>query len=184
MFAIIALFDQETEKQIFEFWTSLKHENLDDSMIRIPGNRPHISLGLFQGVERTVFLDAFRKFLETTVPFSIRFDSVGVFPTTNTVFLTPLPSKSFLQIHENLYHTLQDFSDKADKHYKKEQWVPHCSLAISLPDQKIMDVVENAIQRFQPILGTVERIALIEVFLDEHGIHHIEEIPFNPMGLD
>ncbi len=184
MFAIIAVFDQETEIQILKFWTSLKMAKLDDSMIQIPGNRPHISLGLFQGVERTVFLDAFRKFLETVDSFSIQFDSVGVFPTTNTVFLTPLPSKNFLQVHENLYRSLQDFSDKGDKHYKKEQWMPHCSLAISVSDQKIMDVFENAIQGFQPISGTVERIALIEVFLDEHGIHHVEEISMDPKPMD
>ncbi len=179
MFAIIAMFDEETEKQIFEFWTRLKQENLDDSMIRIPGNRPHISLGLFQGVERTIFLDAFRNFLKSTVPFSIQFDSVGVFPTTNTVFLTPLPSKNFLQVHENLYQSLQEFSAKGDKHYKKEQWMPHCSIAIAVPDEKIIHVVENAIQRFQPIAGTVEKIVLIEVFFDENGIDHVEEISFD-----
>ena len=179
MFAIIAVFDEETEKQVFEFWAGLKRENLDDSMIRIPGNRPHISLGLFQGVERTMFLDAFRKFLQTTAPFSIQFDSVGVFPTTNTVFLTPLPSRKFLQVHENLYQSLQEFSAKGDKYYKKEQWMPHCSLAISIPDEKIIRVLENAMQQFQPISGTVEKIVVIEVFFDESGIHHVEEISFD-----
>ena len=176
MFAIIALFDQKTEAQILKSWTNLKDEKLDESMIRIQGNRPHISLALFQGVERTMFVDAFQKFVGTVKPFSIQFDSVGLFPTTNTIFLTPLPSKHFLHVHENLYQALQDFSGKADPHYKKEQWMPHCSLAISVADQKIMDVFEHAIQGFQPIAGTVERIALIEVFIDESGINHVEEI--------
>jgi 2'-5' RNA ligase len=176
MFAIIALFDQKTEAQISKSWTKLKDENLDDSMIRIQGNRPHISLALFQGVERTLFLDAFRKFVGTVEPFSIQFDSVGVFPTTNTVFLTPLPSKHFLHLHENLYQALQGFLDKADQYYKKEQWMPHCSLAISVPDQKIMDVFANTIRGFQPIFGRVERIALIEVFFNEQGINQVEEI--------
>ncbi|BES65519.1 2'-5' RNA ligase family protein [Gottschalkiaceae bacterium SANA] len=176
MFAIIALFDQKTEMQILKSWTNLKDNNLDDSMIRIQGNRPHISLALFQGVERTMFLDAFREFVGTVEPFSIQFDSVGVFPMTNTVFLTPLPSKHFLHVHEKLYQALQVFSDKADQYYKKEKWMPHCSLAISLPAQKVMDVFANAIQGFQPIYGRVERIALIEVFFSDQGINRVEEI--------
>lgn len=176
MFAIEAIFDRKTEEEIYSFWRELKETGLDDSMIRIPGNRPHISLGLFHGVERITFLEAFREFAKEVKPMSVHFDSVAVFPTTNTVFLSPLPSQSFHRAHDRLYQVLSQFASKGDAHYKKEQWMPHCSIAISVPDEVLMDVMKQAIQRFQPILGTMERIALIEVFFDEKGIHHVEEV--------
>jgi 2'-5' RNA ligase len=177
MFAIVALFDEKTEKQIMDYWSSLKDAGIDDSMIRIPGNRPHISLGLFQGVERARFMDAYRTFLETTHPIPVQFDSLGVFPTSETIFLSPLPSGDLFQIQDSLYRTLNDFASKGDDHYKKEQWMPHCSIAISLPDhQKMLDVLEHAIPRFQPLSGTIERVALMRVLLDERGIDHIEEV--------
>ena len=176
MFAIEAIFDQETEEQIYAYWRSLQESGLDDSMIRIPGNRPHISLGLFHGVERTMFLDAFRAFSKGVEPVAVQFDSLAVFPTTSTVFLSPLPNKAFHSVHESLYKYLSDFASKGDDHYKKEQWMPHCSVAISVSEEALLPVMENAIQRFQPIRGTIERIALIEVFFDDKGIHHVEEV--------
>ncbi len=176
MFAIEAVFDQKTEEEIYAYWQGLKETGLDDSMIRIPGNRPHISLGLFHGVERTMFIDAFREFAKGVKPMAVQFDSVGVFPTTNTVFLSPLPSQAFHQAHEKLYKALSEFAAKGDSYYKKEQWMPHCSLAISVSEEALLPVMENAIQRFQPIKGTIERIALIEVFVNENGIHHVEEV--------
>jgi hypothetical protein len=59
-------------------------------MIRI-GASPHVSLAVFDTVDIARLIDVARSFAENTVPFRIRFSSLGIFRERKTSFsLRPL----------------------------------------------------------------------------------------------
>ena len=97
-------------------------------------------------------------------PFPIAFSSLGTFPSPEgVVFLGITSAEPLMRIGSSVQAALGNFSGSVNRIFSPGVWVPHCTLAMGLP----LDRIPLAIQVCQhiplPISATVESIALVEV---------------------
>lgn len=161
-FAIQLFFDQKTETVIQAVWQKLADQGIADYMHK-SGNRPHISLAIFETIE----LESGRSYLtslaEQIVSFEITFSHLGVFTTPKAVvFIAPTINSPLLSLHSKIHLTFGPTGSSPWDHYLPNHWVPHCTLGMDLASDTITSTVEVAQHLELPLQAKVTDLGIIE----------------------
>ncbi|WP_028963144.1 2'-5' RNA ligase family protein [Sulfobacillus thermosulfidooxidans] len=166
MFAIEVYFNKEPEQSIRDLWISIEEMHPLTSLNAIEGARPHISLAVCDvKTPHNVKQVLLRQ--RNLAPFPIRFDAVGCFPTTGTLFLSPVMSTPLWLIHEDIAWTLSQSGIELLPYYRPQQWTSHCSLGLNLYGTNMTTAFERIVQIFVSLSGKVTAIGIIEVMHKE-----------------
>lgn len=102
------------------------------------GAHPHISLTLFAQLDPASIDGLLAEFAATTPPLSVAFASVGVFTTAQgIVYLAPVVTAQLLAVHTRFHRLLDQLAIPSNAYYLPDRWVPHCTVGIELPPDKI-----------------------------------------------
>ena len=85
-YAVEMFFDKKSENAIRGYWENLHNNHLSMSMHE-SGNRPHISLAVYNNVDAVLLSEKLYKFLIGRKTVKLRFESISVFPTDPAVIL-------------------------------------------------------------------------------------------------
>ena len=104
---------------------------------------------------------------------------MGVFPTTEgVVFLAPTMTEHLRHIHTQFHRRLEQTGLRADRYYRPDLWVPHCTITTDITVQQMAKAVELLIGTFRPIeaqctaLGVITyRPAVLQSQFALAGIH-------------
>jgi len=99
------------------------------------GARPHVSLGIWDLLDRDAAESELTRFAAETAPVRLTLASVGLFPGV-AVFLAPTVTAELLDLHAGFHRRFDRLGGGSWDHYRPGTWVPHCTLATDLePDQ-------------------------------------------------
>lgn len=125
-------------------------------------NPPHISLATFEKVGKARLIKAVEAFVAKTAPFTVSFLSLGIFPgVKNVVFLSPVVTKSLLDIHENFHAILLSRKIQSDSFYHPGKWVPHCTVT---KEEDIEASVRTMARIHSQPIFTQYRLSRVQIF--------------------
>jgi 2'-5' RNA ligase len=160
-FAIQLFLDPVSDTAVRSVWEELANTGL--SHMRDSGNRPHISLALYRELDVSVCASLLTSFAQMHAPFSITFESLGIFHAEKTVvFLAPIISSHLLDVHREVHELLQGTGAYPTLYYLPGHWTPHCALATRVPPHLLSQVIDIGLGVSFPLTFSIEEIGVIE----------------------
>src|SRR6266850_6044282 len=133
--------DDHAAAVVRRLWHDL--EDVGVTYMTRSGARPHVSVGIWDGLEREAAEAELTRFAAETTPLPISLASVGFFPQT-AVFLAPTVTSALLDLQASLHARFSRVGTAAWEHYRPGTWVPHCTLAMDLTTEQLARALEIA----------------------------------------
>lgn len=157
-YAVELYLDPATEAVVRQVWDRLAEAGVSASM-RESGYRPHVSLGVSDGLDLEGAGAALEALAGRRSPFKLTFSYLGVFRSSEaTVFLGVTVTRALLALHAEFQARFQPFAQGLWDYYRVDAWVPHCTLAFDLPPSQVPAAVAIAQEVALPI--TAQAVAL------------------------
>ena len=153
-------FDETTEQGTRSLW-----QRIEDAGIAVrgmAGYRPHISLACYDVPDIAAYETGIAAVATATPPFSIRLDSMGIFPEAGVLFLAPRMSHTLLRLVRAVFRAF-DRPGKApvvDDEYLPHLSMPHCTLPLRLAPDKMLAAVDTCQRDWAPIRGQATGIGM------------------------
>jgi 2'-5' RNA ligase len=148
--------------RVIRLWERLARESINSVMLNV-GAQPHISLAVLADLDPAQLREDLHRFAEFTRPLSVVLSYAGTFPTAEgVVFLAPIVTHELLEVHGRLHQVLRDRGLECVEYYRPGQWVPHCTVAIDVPPEKIAAALELSVrsEAFGPV--EMDEVSLVE----------------------
>jgi 2'-5' RNA ligase len=156
-------FDPITEQAIQSFWGHIVDAGITErSLTRYP---PHITLAVYDVENINSYEAILAPIASALVPFPILLDSLGVFPETGVIFLSPRMSQALFSLHRAIIHEFMSM-DKADMPslahdwLLPDRWTPHATLAARLTSAQVLKGLEVCLHHWAPIHGYATGIGM------------------------
>jgi len=153
-YSIELYFDPSFEATIRRTWDALAASGVPSVLQQI-GGRPHLSLAVLASIDERIIIRLAEAYSKEFSQFPITFPAISLIPgEQHTVFLSPVPSGSLLDMQQRLYSLLDACGHPPFERYTPERWLPHCTLSkeLSSPDAlRTMDLC-----RQNAVTGTAE----------------------------
>ena len=162
-FVVELYFDPSTEASIRDVWKAIDDAGISDSMPK-GGYRPHVSLGVCDHLETDSLAQELSTFAASITPFRLSFPNIGIFSTSEgVVYLGVTVTEQLLNLHTAFHKVFKKHAEEQREYYTVGRWVPHCTLAFGLSEDKIVEAVTVCRQMTLPISTEVKEIGLVEV---------------------
>jgi len=144
-YAVEMNFDAESDGRIRALWRRLADAGLNSAMIDYNAS-PHISLAVFDEIEPKLLRLVMADFARRVTPITVRMAAVGTFPPgakgdEGAVFLAPSVSAHLLAHHDRFHRMLHNLNIRGDEYYRPGNWVPHCTVALDAPPDKVGEII-------------------------------------------
>lgn len=163
-FAVVLFFDAATEATVRQVARSLVPDGIPADPF-VGELRPHVSLAVCEELDTARFEPEFMAFAAAKAPSDFTFTSVGVFPTVDAgvLFLAPVVTQELLRTHAEFSSLFARHAVAPQGYYLPGNWVPHCSLALNLPRDRVATVVDATCRATAlPLRGRFETIGLMQ----------------------
>jgi len=169
-YAIELALDATAAAVVRRVWRELEEAGITH-MAR-SGARPHVSLGIWETLERVAAEGELTQFAAETAAIPFTLASVALFPGV-AVFLAPTVTARLLDLHAGFHRRFGPFGEAPWDHYRPGVWVPHCTLATDLEPPQFgaalaiagraplpleCRLVEIGIVEFRPVKPLVSRV--------------------------
>jgi 2'-5' RNA ligase len=159
---VSAWFDSATESKIRTIWKQLADAGLSRTLHDGP-YRPHVTLAVYETIDRASFVPAARQHLSSWRPFPIVFAGLGVFLNDSpTVYLTVTLSNQLHSLHRDVQELLRGRAQGPRAYYLRDAWIPHATLAFALPGPALPKAIDLLRTIVLPLEGTIDRIGVID----------------------
>ena len=125
------------------------------------GASPHVSLAIWETIDLPRFDAELSRFAAETAPIGITFDGTGMFPG-GTVFLRPAPNPTLRDVQRHVHARFASLGGDAWPYYLPEAWIPHCTLAMDVPPDRVTEALAVAGRGPLPITGRLEYVGIVE----------------------
>lgn len=157
-YAIVLHFDDNSTEQIQKITEYISVCSGNDYMIsnHIP---PHITIAGFCADDSTDISGIAADIAASLSRFDVPIVSVGIF-NPKVVLASPVMNESLLNASKIANRILQQKDFECNWIYTPYNWVPHISLAVKLDDISVKKAVNAALEKFQPMKATVEKLSI------------------------
>ncbi|MEW4353463.1 2'-5' RNA ligase family protein [Streptococcus pneumoniae] len=172
MYAVIAVFDEETNKEIRRIWHSLAQENISHYGMEIPNRRPHITLASYENIaDMPKFEEILSQFCARQPVLNIRFSMLGTFLKSRVLGLFPTVTDELYHLHRDIHQALSVLGDEASL-YHPDKWTPHCTLVNRVSDSNLERAYAYCQKYFEPFSTQLTELIVLQF----HTSQEIEEI--------
>ncbi len=163
--ALEVFFDPASEAVVNELWDRLEAAGLPSLATRTHRrHRPHVTLAVAQRIETARLLDVGRCL--AVAHLDITLHSPAVFPRNGVLYLSVVPTRALLQLHEQVHAALDGSLVAPWGTYSVDAWVPHCTLAQELSAGQLARGIE--LLHDDPIIKVhVESAGLLDTITGE-----------------
>lgn len=172
-YALEIFFDNKTEERIMEIVNGINEQGVNNTFLSWE-NRPHISLAGFNDVDINMCNKLLGEFANKTKAFQTQLVSIGVFNTTNNVFLSPIVTKELIDLHHNVHDLFNFCNSTGFEYYLPNNWIPHCAIMMGQPgnNKDLCEATKYVIENHRPLIGTICEICFIEatIPIKEHTL--------------
>ena len=148
--------NRAAEAKFLTQWETLRREGVSDLLFRM-GYKPHLTLAMYREIDEAKTIAKLDNFItnETAIPIEFRHISVN----KNGIFCQPTENGPMRKFHAR-------FEKAFGKSFRDidlaRQWMPHCTIGMELPTEKIGPVVDKLLAAWRPIAGRADRLALVK----------------------
>jgi hypothetical protein len=152
-------FDPATERRISDLWLTLEAAGLET--LASAGHRqarPHLTVTVSTWLD----LPAVRQAVSAVPwpdPLTIDLTSVGRFPS-GPLWLGAVVTEELLAFHHAIHRALDDAGIVGWPYYRPGWWTPHCTLAMTVPDEFLAVATRLALATL-PISGSLVAADLV-----------------------
>ena len=156
-YAAVLHLDDKSAEQIQKITQYIAEYTDNDYMIsnRIP---PHITVADFNA-DDTEIQGIAADIASSLGKFNIPIVSLGIF-APKVVFASPVMNEGLLNACKTANQILQQKGFECNRIYTPYNWVPHISLAVKLNEASVKNAVNAALEKFQPVMATVEKLSV------------------------
>jgi 2'-5' RNA ligase len=169
MYAVIALFDAVLEQRIKRIWEDLESNEISYYASEVEDRVPHITLASYKEVSVTDFIKEMEVFYKDKRKIQVEFQALGSFINTKTLFYSPTVTKELMELHSNHHSYFASFQKGEESVYLPGKWVPHCTLANRLSEEKLKEAYGHCLNISGRLEGEINRIGLIRVDSSKHA---------------
>jgi 2'-5' RNA ligase len=149
-FAVSLLLDAGLTASVSTQWQRLADAGLSRSMPDL-GYQPHVTLGVFDHMDTKRAAVALDEVFENVARFEVTLSGIATFGAGSGVAYAALaPSEKLVGLHAAV---LAAIGETCRPHYQLGHWVPHCTLAMNLPDAGI-EQAQRLLAEGWPLAGT------------------------------
>jgi len=157
--------DHQTSSKIEQLWQDCSRLEESPSMINL-GYRPHITFAIYDDIDSQLLLDIFDTVFASVHETAISFNKIDMFESPDSLVLwaNPVLPASISAIHGRI-HELINVNTCRD-HYRPSNWIPHCSLATSIPLNRKAEAIslcEQAFEPFEVIFDVVDLVSFLPI---------------------
>ncbi|EDL66279.1 2'-5' RNA ligase family protein [Bacillus sp. SG-1] len=172
MYGVIAVFDKETDEAIREVWQELHEKSISFYAHEVMDRIPHITLGSYEKIDERSFIERMDEVYSREKPIDIHFTSLGSFLKSGALYLPPVMTEELKGLHSRHYLAFTQWNNCASTLYMPDKWIPHCTLANRLSQEKLSEAFLYCLNRLDNISGEITDIALIKVQGDTAPVIH------------
>jgi len=161
MYALVIYFDQHTTEHIKSIRRYFNKEGISDYDAN---NLAHMTIASFENLDVNLWIEDIESHLFSE--FSLTLSSLGSFVGSETLYFAPTMTKEMYDFHSKYYHRMEA-KHSHHKMYSPNYWIPHITIAsrLGVGFSQALDYVRNQ----SAVSASVEKVALINVFIDEIG---------------
>ncbi len=174
-YAIELYYDKETEKKLYDLALKIADAKISTKFLEWK-TRPHLSLACFNDVDEDRCIELLKEFANKHNEMSADICSIGMFNDTKTIFVSPVMNKSMYQFHAELHEQLQEFDASGFQWYCPNDWVPHCTVALTEEDEDeaFFQACDLVLREFRKIVGRFTAIGLVKITFPVEEIYTVE----------
>jgi 2'-5' RNA ligase superfamily protein len=125
------------------------------------GAEPHVSLAIWERIDRAPFAAEIARFAAETAPIPITLDAVSTFPGS-AIYLRVAHDPRLVELQRRVHARFDALASEPWAYYMPDQWVPHCTLAMEIPPARLDDALVVARRAALPLAGRLEFVGLVE----------------------
>lgn len=163
MYGVIAIFDEMTEKMIKQIWCDLKEAGISSYAYEVENRIPHITLASYDDLDTVDFINRMTIFYSNKHAIDFTFSTIGSFFRSGAVFFQPTLTNDLLALHAEHHHYFEEYKPQSNTLYLPNHWIPHCTIANRLSQEKLTEAFDYCSRRNYSINGKIKEIALIKV---------------------
>lgn len=152
-------FDPNAEAQIRDVW-----QGLADAGLAVPVDgpvRPHVTLAHSLNVDLELFVTALRERLEAHPTFELTFPGLGLF-VSDVLYLSTVMTDALWALHRDVAELTSEQGARSSPYYGPNRWTPHCTLALELTPQTMLEAVKACQTVPFPLTARATRVGIIE----------------------
>jgi 2'-5' RNA ligase len=163
VYSIELFVNQSLDEYVCQIWQELKEAGISSFMHDIAGNRPHVSLAVYNEIPNlAIFGEKFSSFFIGRQKIHFHMEAIGSFSASGTCSISPTVTKDLLGFHKKFHDEFSDYEALASPYYFPDKWSPHCTLATQLTRDKLAEALNYCLGRFAPMDGAFESVGLVE----------------------
>jgi hypothetical protein len=151
--------DDQAAAVVRRVWHDL--EDVGIAYMARSGARPHVSVGIWEGLDPGAGEAELGLFAAASAPLPITLASVGFFPQV-AIFLAPTVTQQLLALQAELHRRFTRVGTSPWEHYRPGAWVPHCTLATDFTPAQFARALEVVRRVALPIACRLVEIAIVE----------------------
>lgn len=163
MYGFIAVFDDATEQLVKNIWAELHEKTISSYAYEVKDRIPHITIASYNRLNTEQFMKHMDVHYCDQSALDITFSSIGTFLQSGALYLAPTVTKQLLTFHENHHKNFQHFNDDPESLYLPGRWIPHCTLANRLPQEKLIEAFKYCSERIETVFAQIQEVALIDL---------------------
>ncbi len=136
---------------------------------------PHITLGVYDGVDGEPLVEALERFSDGLKPLAVTLSSLGLFPgPASVLFAAPVVSAELLALHRDFHAITASARLACSPYYLPGNWVPHVTLGERLRPDEAGAATTEAMGLWRPLTVELHRICLVR-------FHPVETLWHRPL---
>lgn len=173
-FAVVLFFDKS---QSLPFDTVIEELALKKTApFMFEESTPHITLAIYNKISGNKSKEKIRDFALKTKGESLIFTHLGLFKSKmNAVFAAPIVTDSLLKYHKKFHDFFGDEGIDSWENYLPGNWVPHCTLAFDVAENKIDEALSICQSLVFPITVKTSSLGIMEF----EPVREIFRFPFS-----
>lgn len=125
---------------------------------------PHVTLAACRNLDAERFRPLLAEVAVRTPVLAITLASLGVFPTeAGVIFLAPTVTQELVALQLGVVTRLQDLGAEVEPYWLPGQWVPHCTVVMGIPRERMSAALGRAFEALRPISASLTRLSVIEI---------------------
>jgi hypothetical protein len=137
-FALELFFEPDLDRAVRQVWEQVSKEAGVPNKMADTGNRPHISLAVFNDCNIEAVIDSLKGIVTEPRDIEIDLNSIGTFASQEGVlFLAPVVTGALIKVHLDCQAKLKDLAHGMWPYYLPEKLVFHCTVNTGLNSEEI-----------------------------------------------
>ena len=159
-YSVSLWFDEDAEAQLREVWKRLADAGIE-TFASSP-IRPHITLAHQLELDLEPFVTGLEARLEAHPTFEIVFPGLGIFVESGVLYLSTVMTDALWTLHRDVAELMAEHGTLSGLHYRPDRWTPHCTLALALTPEMMLEAVKACQSVSFPLKVHATRVGIIE----------------------